>query len=209
MVGWMIIAIYCLTLCRVAVDYQVLYRMLFVDGGDPRVLEPTDYVLRGLQQGFSFASALLSDSLFCWRLYVIWSKNIRIIILPACLLALNAVGFIAITVLDFLTAKQPNDLRFLAAKYPLFLAVQSVVIVYTLYITIAIFCQVWWVGSAVDRLASPGQPRRNRYHAVISALAQSGFMYSATMILTIIGAATSNVRLTATGPLPLKRHSSD
>ncbi|KAG9028294.1 hypothetical protein FRB95_006627 [Tulasnella sp. JGI-2019a] len=55
-IGWVIIAIYCLTLCRVAVGYRILGRTLFITGGKRETLDSTDYVLLGLRHGFSFGA---------------------------------------------------------------------------------------------------------------------------------------------------------
>ncbi|KAG9036954.1 hypothetical protein FRB95_007517 [Tulasnella sp. JGI-2019a] len=85
-------------------------------------------------------------------------------------------------------ARWPTDPRLLAINFPLFIAVQSVVIAYTCYITIFIAGQLWWVGRAANRIESPERPKRNRCLGAISALIQSGGMYSATMVLTIIAA---------------------
>ncbi|KAG9001941.1 hypothetical protein FRB94_000674 [Tulasnella sp. JGI-2019a] len=182
-IGWIIIAIYFLTLCRVVVDCRILQHMLLDRGSMDSA--SADY---GFQQGFSSAAALLSDGLFCWRLYMIWSRSIRVIIVPACLLVLNAVGFITIAVITFLMARWPINPRLLAINFPLFIAAHSVVIAYTCYITIFIVGRLWWVGREANKIESPDRPKPNRYSGAISALIQSGGMYSATMVLTIIAA---------------------
>ncbi|KAG9001525.1 hypothetical protein FRB94_004676 [Tulasnella sp. JGI-2019a] len=181
-IGWIIIAMFCLTLCRVAVDYRILGRTLFTGGA----LGSTDYVLRGLRHGFSFAATVLGDGLFCWRLYVIWSRSLRIVLLPAFLLAVNALSFVVIVVIDFVTASRPNDPRLVALSFPLFVAVQSVIVTYTCYITAFIASRLWSVGHAVDKVASLETPKGNRYLGAISALIQTGFIQAATRTVTII-----------------------
>ncbi|KAG9002386.1 hypothetical protein FRB93_011503 [Tulasnella sp. JGI-2019a] len=195
-IAWIIIATYFLTLCRVVVDYPILDRAFFVTGGNPGELQSTDYVLRGVQQGVSSAAALLSDGLFCWRLYVIWSRSIRIILLPVCLLVITAIGATAIVATNLVTARRLQDHHLLVMAGPLFMAAQGVVIVYTCYMTIFIAGRLWWVGNAVKQITSPEQPRKNRYSGAIYALIQSGVMQSVTRILVIIAAATVNLTMT-------------
>ncbi|KAG8990520.1 hypothetical protein FRB94_005189 [Tulasnella sp. JGI-2019a] len=71
-IGWIIIAMYCLTVCRVSVDYCILGRSLSTGVNSHVALGSTDYVLRGLRHVFSFSATVLGDGLFCWRLYVVW-----------------------------------------------------------------------------------------------------------------------------------------
>ncbi|KAG9008402.1 hypothetical protein FRB94_013324 [Tulasnella sp. JGI-2019a] len=190
-IGRIIIAVYCITLSRVVVDYCRLNRTLFATAGNPRALKSIDYVLSALQLGLASFAALLCDSLFCWRLYVIWSRSTRIILLPAFLLVVAASGFMTMLTGDFITVQQPNNPSFLTMSIPLWIAVQSVVILYTCYMTIFIAGRLWQVGRAVNRMESLEQPRKNGYSRAISALIQSGIMQMGTRILVIASGARS------------------
>ncbi|KAG9006426.1 hypothetical protein FRB94_000664 [Tulasnella sp. JGI-2019a] len=145
---------------------------------------------------------LASDGLFCWRLYVIWSRNIRIILLPACLLVANVTGFTAIVVTDFLSAARPNDLRYITLNLSLFIWVLAVSLAYTVYITVFIAGRLWWVGNATNNslTLTPEEEKRNRYQGAINALVQSGVIYSVTMVVSIISVALLNtVMITVLG----------
>ncbi|KAG9006435.1 hypothetical protein FRB94_000673 [Tulasnella sp. JGI-2019a] len=126
------------------------------------------------------------------------SRSLRIVLIPACLLALNAVGFATIVVVNFILARRPNNTQLLAINYPLFVTVQSVVVAYTSYITVFIAIRLWWVGRAADRAILFETPRGNRYAGAISALIQSGVMQSATRIITICIAVGVNYSLVPT-----------
>ncbi|KAG9006428.1 hypothetical protein FRB94_000666 [Tulasnella sp. JGI-2019a] len=165
-VGWTIVAIYCLTLCRVVVCFWTLYRALFANGGDHFKLESTDYILRGLQDGLGFMAVLASGGLFCWRLYVI------------CF----------IVVIDFLLAAWPHDQRYISLHVSFYIWVSAVTLAHTAYITICITGRLWRVGNATNKLY---RKRRNRYQGAINAIAQNGVIYVVSMVLSIITGAIS------------------
>ncbi|KAG9028292.1 hypothetical protein FRB95_006625 [Tulasnella sp. JGI-2019a] len=184
-IAWILITTYGLILCRVAVGYRILGRTLYNTNGQSGPLDSIDYVLLALRFGFSFIATSLSDGLFCWRLYVIRSRSLRIVLLPVGLLALNALAFTAIVVIDSLLAYRPND-RLAAINFQLFIAVQGVVVVYTCYITAFMAVHLWSVGRAVNNISSFEKPKRNRYCTAISALIQIGFIQTTTRIVTIL-----------------------
>ncbi|KAG9008755.1 hypothetical protein FRB94_012979 [Tulasnella sp. JGI-2019a] len=170
-----------------------MYRTLFVTCGNPAKLESNDYVLRGFQNGLTFTACIISDSLFCWRLYVIWSRNVRIILIPAFLLALNTIGCTLIVVTDFHLAYRPKDKRYGTAYVGLWMAVLGIVIVHTSYITLFIVGRLWSVGSAANRFVSPQEVKKNRYQEAINALIQSGAIYLVAMLLCICALASERV----------------
>ncbi|KAG9023219.1 hypothetical protein FRB95_013403 [Tulasnella sp. JGI-2019a] len=137
----------------------------------------------------------MSDGLFCWRLYVIWSRNTRTILLPTLLLVVTAIGYIMIVATDFLLAAQPHNLRYLTLNMSLFIWVPVVVLAYTCYITIFIVGRLWWVGGAINRLSILEEKRRNGYQAVMTAIVQSGVMNCIISALTIVSAATMNITM--------------
>ncbi|KAG8990525.1 hypothetical protein FRB94_005183 [Tulasnella sp. JGI-2019a] len=202
-IGWIIIAIYCLTLCRVVVGYCTLGRTLFTADGKRETLDSTGYVLLGFRHGFSFAATWLSDGLFCWKLYIIFSRSIRIVLLPASLMVVNAISFTTIVIMDFLLARRPND-QLAAIDFQLFVAVQGVILLHICYITIFIASRLWSVGRAVNKMSSLETSKRNGYSAAISALIQTGLIHSATRVVTIVIAlAVDPVLLCAAGGITL------
>ncbi|KAG9008403.1 hypothetical protein FRB94_013325 [Tulasnella sp. JGI-2019a] len=90
---------------------------------------------------------------------------------------------------NFITARHPQNPHFLIMAIPLFITVQSVVIVYTCYMTVLIAGRLWWVGRAVNKMESPEEPKKNGYSGVIYAFVQSGVMQSIMRILIIVAAA--------------------
>ncbi|KAG9023220.1 hypothetical protein FRB95_013404 [Tulasnella sp. JGI-2019a] len=134
-------------------------------------------------------AVLASGGLFCWRLYVIWSRNVRIILIPACLLVVNVIGFSFIVVIDFLLAARPHDQRYISLHVSLYIWVSAVTLAHTAYITICITGRLWWVGNATNKLYGK---RRNRYQGAINAIAQNGVIYVVSMVLSIITGAIVN-----------------
>ncbi|KAG8992905.1 hypothetical protein FRB94_011197 [Tulasnella sp. JGI-2019a] len=179
---------------RFATDFYAMYRTLFITGGEPAKLGTTDHILRGFEHLLTFIAGITADSLFCWRLYVIWSRNVRIILLPAFLLVSNFIVYTIVVVTDFLTAHRPKDPRYNAINKATLLWGLSIIIVHTTYITLFIIGRLWWVGRAANRnkIMSPEEVKRNRYYGAINALAQSGAIYLVAMLLAIISMTSTN-----------------
>ncbi|KAG8990522.1 hypothetical protein FRB94_005187 [Tulasnella sp. JGI-2019a] len=76
---------------------------------------------------------------------------------------------------------------------------QSVVIVYTCYITAFIAGRLWSVGDAVNKMASPETPRGNRYFGTICALTETGFIQVTTRIATIVFSVVDSNLVPTTG----------
>ncbi|KAG8995532.1 hypothetical protein FRB94_008951 [Tulasnella sp. JGI-2019a] len=123
------------------------------------------------------------------------SRSARIVLLPASLLVLSAAGSTVLVILHFFNAMRPTDPRLPAIKSTLFIAVQSVVIVYTSYITIFIAGRLWYVGRAGNELESSDEVKRNRYFGAISALIQSGAMQMAMRVFTIAATAKGSLMM--------------
>ncbi|KAG9008759.1 hypothetical protein FRB94_012983 [Tulasnella sp. JGI-2019a] len=196
-IGWIIVVIYWLTVGRFVADFRTMYRTLFVTCGDPNKLESNDYVLRGFQNGLTFTACIISDSLFCWRLYVIWSRNVRIILIPAFLLVLNTIGCTLIVIADFHLAYQPKDERYQTAYVRLWMVVLGIVIAYTAYTTLFIVGRLWSVGGAVNKFVPSQEVKGNRYRAVMNALIQSGGIYLTAMVLYMCALGSESVILVA------------
>ncbi|KAG9007639.1 hypothetical protein FRB94_014157 [Tulasnella sp. JGI-2019a] len=185
-IGWIIIAIYCLTIGRVVTDALVILRTLFVNGGELITLGPIDYVLRAMQQGFIFIAATLADSLFCWRLYLIWPRSIRIILFPAALLTIHTMICIAIVVIDLLLASKPFHIQYLRFLVRCLTGEVITAMLYTLYNTVLIAGRLWWAGRESNKFVPPEEAKRNRYGGAIAALVQSGVIYLTTTVLMLI-----------------------
>ncbi|KAG9001936.1 hypothetical protein FRB93_011908 [Tulasnella sp. JGI-2019a] len=123
---------------------------------------------------------------------MIWSKNIRIIIIPVFLLVLSVIGDAVVVGVAFTSASRPTDVTLSWANYWSMMATNVVVMLYTTYNTVFIAGRLWWVGKAANRFIPAEEVKRNRYRGAISAVAQSGVMYLAVTIVLIVAAATQN-----------------
>ncbi|KAG9034676.1 hypothetical protein FRB95_012861 [Tulasnella sp. JGI-2019a] len=192
-IGWIVVAIYFLTLGRFAADFRALYRTLFVTCGDPAKFQPADYVLRGFQDGLTFIACVASDSLFCWRLYVIWSRNIRIILLPVFLMVLYTIDCTLIVITNFCLMHRPNDPKFETIYARLWMVSLGIAILNTVYVTSFIISRLWRVGNATNKFASPQDAKKNHYQGVINALVQSGATHSTAIILYIVALSSKSI----------------
>ncbi|KAG9006689.1 hypothetical protein FRB94_014154 [Tulasnella sp. JGI-2019a] len=192
-IGWIIIAIYCLTICRFVLEVCALFRTLLVNGGEVVGLESVDYVIQAMKQAFTFVAATLADSLFCWRLYMIWSQNTRIILFPAVLLIIHTIICIVIVVIGLLLTPQPRHTQYLTSLLPpLNVGELCTIFLYTFYTTALIAGRLWWVGREVNKFTSPEEAKKNRYVGAIAALVQSGVIYLTMVILLLIAVLTMN-----------------
>ncbi|KAG9007638.1 hypothetical protein FRB94_014156 [Tulasnella sp. JGI-2019a] len=140
-----------------------------------------------------FTAATLADSLFCWRLYVIWPRSIRIILFPVVLLAIHTLICIAIVVLDLLISLRPHRTQYFNSNRWLNIAELATVLLYTLYNTILIAGRIAWIGHQSNKLASRKEAKGNRYRGAIAALVQSGVVYLVTILLFLGALATMNI----------------
>ncbi|KAG8851869.1 hypothetical protein FRB96_009054 [Tulasnella sp. 330] len=170
----------------------ITYRVMFINGGNHAIYQTTDCVLHGIRQGCTMVAAHLADSLFIWRLYVIWSRNIRILVLPAFLFICSATGATVVTITDFLLG---NGQPYVAINSIAFDFILAVVIANTCYVTILLAGRLWWVGRMTDKMESPGQIRKSRYQGAIIALVQSGFMYTVAVTLSLIFEVKQNIAM--------------
>ncbi|KAG9033643.1 hypothetical protein FRB95_014531 [Tulasnella sp. JGI-2019a] len=192
-IGWIIIAVYCLTLCRVVTDVCLLSRVLFVNGGgELATLEPIDYVLRIMEHASMFVAVILADGLFCWRLYVIWPRSIRVILFPAILLMMNAMLCMAFIVVELLLISHPHREQYLVSILRLAVGEVVTVLLYTTYTTVFIAGRLWWAGRESKKFGSLEEARGNRYRGAIAALVQSGVLNLITLLVVPITLLTKN-----------------
>ncbi|KAG9006685.1 hypothetical protein FRB93_008417 [Tulasnella sp. JGI-2019a] len=192
-IGWTIIAIYCLTLGRAVTDACVFHRTLFVNGGELPALKSIDYGLRAIQHAFIFVVATLADGLFCWRLYVIWLRSIRVILFPALLLMIHTMICIAAVATDLLLALQPFRMQYLCSLRWYLTGEVVTASLYTLYNTVLIAGRLRWAGHESKKFGALEEVKGNRYGGAIAALVQSGVVYLITMLLMLSALLTKNM----------------
>ncbi|KAG8885200.1 hypothetical protein FRB98_001928 [Tulasnella sp. 332] len=191
-IGWFVVVVYWLAVWRLVLGLWILYRVMFVNGGNTAEYDATDYVLHGVRQGLSLASSHLADTVFIWRLYVLWSRNILVALLPGLLFLCSTSGATVVVITDFLLAKDP---RYLAINSLAFDTTLVAILVNSCYVTILVSGRLWWVGRMMDRVNPMELSRRTRYQGAIAAFLQSGAMYTIAIILSLATSATKNIIL--------------
>ncbi|KAG8885062.1 hypothetical protein FRB98_002021 [Tulasnella sp. 332] len=137
--------------------------------------------------------AYFGELLMVWRLYVIWSRNRRVLYLPAVLATLGAVGCILIIVYDVLGGRWATDPGFMVQYKMISVAVFAITIVATWYSTILICYRLYLVDREMHALreTGPGSPS-HRYARIMRVLVQSGLLYSVTLGAWLIATVTGN-----------------
>ncbi|KAG9023197.1 hypothetical protein FRB95_013415, partial [Tulasnella sp. JGI-2019a] len=192
-IGWTIIAIYCLTLCRAASDACVFTRTLFVNDGALATLESIDSVCHTMQLTFTSVVNTLADGLFCWRLYVIWPRNIRIVLFPAALLMIHTTICITAIIIASLLVSQPHHNLYLVFLLRLNTGEVVTVLLYTSYTTVLIAGRLLWAARESRKFAPLEEARGNRYRGAITALVQSGVTYLIMMLLMLSALLSTNI----------------
>ncbi|KAG8841142.1 hypothetical protein FRB96_008145, partial [Tulasnella sp. 330] len=189
---------------------SIMYRVMFINGGISAEYESIDIVLHAFHVGATLIAVRLNDvprrpplvtnqpnPIRCvpWRgtLYSSrWgcgSRNIPIILLPAFLFICGGVCAIVIFTTGFLVADNRQYATINTLGFYVFL---GLAIVNTVYVTTLVAGRLWWVGRKADLAASPEQVRNNRYQSAITALVQSGAMYTISNVLSVISGGTKN-----------------
>ncbi|KAG8966131.1 hypothetical protein FRC03_012456 [Tulasnella sp. 419] len=128
-----------------------------------------------------FVNTLLSDSLICWRLYVVWNRSKAVLIVPVLLLITLTVSGSVIVALTFICRKsgRPCDAvvdRWLRASVALTLTVNILV-------TSLICWKIWRIGKDIP---AGMETSARRYEAVMYALIESGGIYSIGVLIYAI-----------------------
>jgi len=187
------ISVFILTLCRTPADLGIWYRTLFVHCGIR--LQKVDYILRGLQDAFAMVPMLVADMLLFWRLYVVWSYDARIVAPPICAWVLAIIGAAVSISYDFILAGDPENAEH-SARYLTWITVFCATnVAYNYYATLCIVWRLCWMAYDVKDLSK----RNARYYLqVMSALIESGVMYSAVVLFFMVAGLVGNdILLTA------------
>ncbi|KAG8988032.1 hypothetical protein FRB93_004315 [Tulasnella sp. JGI-2019a] len=126
-----------------------------------------------------------------WRVFIIWSRDRRVIYVPIVLIVVGTVGRVMIVTFDILFAKRFQDPTFLAQYNALDVVVLSNVIAETWYSTGFICYRLWSmerqkrkVGGASHEDINP-QSATNRYSKVMRVLIRSGMLHSIALLAFI------------------------
>ncbi|KAG8995969.1 hypothetical protein FRB94_008609 [Tulasnella sp. JGI-2019a] len=148
-----------------------------------------------------------------WRLFIIWSRDMRVIYLPIVLLTASGVNCIMVVFYDVFRISRFGDLSFSARYEMIVAAALAVDILLTWYLTGFICFRIWSVqqqNRAVagiipfDELSSRGDgygQTRSRYENIMMSLMQSGMLYSINMaaLLGCVLARDSSGRMESFG----------
>jgi len=133
-----------------------------------------------------YVQGFIADVLFVWRLYIIWSRSVRIVILPLVALAAYNAFMVAIFFQMVQSGLKPQDetsapkLAYVCTGLAFFVNV---------YTTFLIIGRLWWTGRQVQRFGNGTE--KNWYVKVIRAIVESGLPCTATILAFIIVPATS------------------
>jgi len=135
-----------------------------------------------------------------WRLYIIWSRSVRVLILPSVALA----AYIAVTVdlcfQVFQGGLGPQDVY---KNSKMTYACTCLMLFMNVYTTSFVIGRLWWAGLQVQRFGDGTE--KNLYVKVIRAILESGSPCTATILAFVIVPACSPpgamVILTYVGPI--------
>ncbi|KAG8980928.1 hypothetical protein FRB94_009483 [Tulasnella sp. JGI-2019a] len=145
---------------------------------------------------FLAACAFCADSLMLWRLFVVWARDKRIIIMPILLLAGGAIGCIFIVAYDVMAKTRILEPAFQKQAKALQIAVFAMNISTTWYLTIGIIYKLWYAErkSRVVHDYDVHSTSKNvsPYRRIIKLLIQSGMLYSMTEAAFLICIIVNN-----------------
>ncbi|KAK7007382.1 hypothetical protein R3P38DRAFT_1668470 [Favolaschia claudopus] len=135
------------------------------------------HVGRGLNiaQGVTFVvNNFITDCIFMYRCYVVWSCQMKPIILPALLLVLTAgIGC-------YTTALPKGTIAYEHAAYILAAATN-------LCLTALTAGRIFWVRRATSAILRPDSPTSRRYRIALGVILESGAVYLLVIITLVIG----------------------
>ncbi|KAG9026928.1 hypothetical protein FRB95_008321 [Tulasnella sp. JGI-2019a] len=171
--------------------YFVLFNIKQVDNGWYAVM---DFCLS--------IAGYCADLLMCYRTYIIWSRDKRVLYLPILMFPIGAIGCIALVIFDALANKSGADAGFPLQYYAVSVSLFSLTITMTWYFT-GLICyrlfSVQWQNRAVNEgnvvgsagTLSAGTSER-LYRHIFRVMIQSGLLYSLTQLSFLICFITEN-----------------
>ncbi|KAG8980902.1 hypothetical protein FRB93_008881 [Tulasnella sp. JGI-2019a] len=139
---------------------------------------------------FVYLGTVFADSLVCWRLYVVWSQQKRILIVPILLLCGSTISGALVVYYEARTV-QVNADTYLNTSSNLTIVVIVCTLLMNLLTTSLIAGRLWWINRQVQHVSNK---RSSRYRKVMAAIIESGSLYTLTMLILIIlyGAGSVN-----------------
>ncbi|KAG8988028.1 hypothetical protein FRB95_005263 [Tulasnella sp. JGI-2019a] len=138
------------------------------------------------------AASIASDLLMMWRVFIIWSRNKRVLYLPIVLILFEMLGCMMILVFNIMFVTHFEDPVFAAHYNTLVVVLLSNIIAETWYSTGLICYRLWSVDRQKRRVAtafheelSAGSALIGRYGRIMRILVQSGMLHSLELVAFI------------------------
>ncbi|KAG8995594.1 hypothetical protein FRB93_001098 [Tulasnella sp. JGI-2019a] len=186
-VAWVTIILFLTTTVNAALIASDAFNAWIKYGADPggaAYFRDMWTPIKPLRQFFIAVVASTADILLLWRLYVIWSGRLSVVIGPAIILFVEITSAIILDALTwhFVPAQASPAHQRLAVEG--FVFVVGVTVLFNIVCTGLIIARLWYVGR---NYATQG---RSLYKSIIVSLVESGALYTVTMILNIVFAVT-------------------
>ncbi|KAG8987190.1 hypothetical protein FRB93_004904 [Tulasnella sp. JGI-2019a] len=137
-----------------------------------------------------YSAAIVGDILIVWRLYMVWSRSRRIIVVPIVTLVLYGIAGITICFFEFHSVLYLNDDRFGHLKDVTTFVAIILGFVTNVYTTAFIVGRMWLTGRQTRLPARAAGRATNWYMPLIRALVGSAALYTLLAIATIIVSAS-------------------
>ncbi|KZT54948.1 hypothetical protein CALCODRAFT_519072 [Calocera cornea HHB12733] len=167
-----------------AVSWSRIMDAVFIEEDGTSYLADLTQWKEVFRTGVYVALTAVADSLFIYRLYMVWSKNIYIIILPALLLCGSLTSGIGIEVA---IASLKGSSLFGSGIAAWATSFFSISLVQNLITTALIVFRIWRVN-----MAGVGQMGQHSLWPVIAVILESGAIYSANVLCLLVTYATGS-----------------
>ncbi|CCM06865.1 uncharacterized protein FIBRA_09171 [Fibroporia radiculosa] len=134
------------------------------------------YKINLAKEAIYITAIILGDSVVVWRLYVVWSKNIWVAMLPILLILGTAItGYACIAQWELPTVNYTDSVFWATAMYSISLCTNVVV-------TITTAARIWYMIYQTERILGVVE---SRYFRVIMLILESGFILAAAKVIEL------------------------
>ncbi|KAG8898046.1 hypothetical protein FRB99_007693, partial [Tulasnella sp. 403] len=198
-----LIFIYCLTLANLVISMAQGYVGFvghYTDASTYFMHELTS-VSSSVKLFFFFNASIIADGLIVWRLFVIWARNVQVIVVPLVALVIAGIGSVIVLANDVVAAKrQLPDYN------------HNVAYGWTVAIYLVLLLVNWTVtGLIVGRLCISSRSAKDplndgsRYTRIIRVIVESGTLYSvaagAGMLSYVVGTDVTQTIVSYISPI--------
>jgi len=190
------IVIWILEAVNVVVDLYLFYRAfaLYAAGPDAYFIASASFAVDQWAYGVInityILPSIITDGLLAWRAFVVWARDMRILIFPIFTLVGAFISGFIVVVYDFLAAKNgvlPSYVNKLAYGAYVFYGMNFVV---TWYATIAIAIRLYYVGKQTVQF---DDRKSNPYRKIILVVVESGLILTVSIFIFSVFYVLGNV----------------